>query len=74
MSMAKGSQYRRISNWKLVSSISTGPWLFYLFIDQFIYQIIQLLHQVEEKLIIVVPVMPASELAYIREVFLVYED
>lgn len=46
--MAKGSQYGRISNWKLVSSISTGPWLFYLFIDQFIYQIIQLLHQVEE--------------------------
>lgn len=33
-----------------------------------------MLHQIEEILTIVVPVMPALELAHIRELFLVYED
>lgn len=65
-----------MKNFKLLTSITrtTGPWLFYLFIDHFLYQIIQRLHQIEEILTIVVPVMPASELAHIRELFLDYED
>lgn len=72
--MAKGSQYGRISSCNLVSLISTGPWLFYLFVDHFLYQIIQWLHQIEEILTIIEPVMPTSELAHICELFLVYED
>lgn len=71
--MTKGSQYGKFQA-VTSSTRTTGSWLFYLFVHQFLYQHIQQLHQLEEILTIVVPVMPASELAHIHDLFLVYED
>lgn len=75
VSIAKGSQYGRfLSITKLASLGSLVPSCFVYSLTTYLIKFSSGFFRLKKKLIIVVPVMPVSELAHILKLFLVYAD